>query len=226
MRFEFFMHTLNMSGKFVFSLKTPITFGTNILFLSKIWITLAFWFRLTISWLLSEKKYFWFQTIVNSEQKITFSFENFFLWIFHFCSSQEIEINDSILASKNSTLSTKLIVVKSGNYTLIQFKWQLYISTFLPFLAIFLPTEVQTVILWCLMGLNIGFLGKGSCFLSQVSKLTSARNKLNLSMKYWFLEANVVFWICYGCKKWLKYHLDNINYILKEWKLLESHISK
>ena len=39
-------------------------------------------------------------------------------------------------------------------------------------------------------------------FPSEVSKFTSARKELNLSLKYWFLEANVVFWIWYGCKKW------------------------
>ena len=49
-----------------------------------------------------------------------------------------------------------------------------------------------------------------SWFPSEVSKLTSARNKLNLSLKYWFLKANVVFWICYGHKKGSKYHLDTI----------------
>ena len=49
-----------------------------------------------------------------------------------------------------------------------------------------------------------------SWFSSEVSKLTLARNKLNLSLKYWFLEANVVFWICYGHKEGSKYHLDTL----------------
>ena len=41
-------------------------------------------------------------------------------------------------------------------------------------------------------------------------KITSAWNKLNLSLNYWFLQANVVFWICCGSKKWFKNHLDTI----------------
>ena len=49
-----------------------------------------------------------------------------------------------------------------------------------------------------------------SWFPSEVSKITSARNKLNLPLNYLFLLANVVFWICYGSKKWSKNHLDTI----------------
>ena len=33
------------------------------------------------------------------------------------------------------------------------------------------------------------------------SKLTSARNMLDLPLKYWFMEAKVFFWICFGHKK-------------------------
>ena len=48
----------------------------------------------------------------------------------------------------------------------------------------FHKTEVQTVILRCLMGLNLEFLRNDGCFPSEMSKFTSARNKLNLSLKY------------------------------------------
>ena len=48
-----------------------------------------------------------------------------------------------------------------------------------------------------------------SCFPSaEVSKLTSVRNRPNLSLKYWLLEAKDIFWICYGPKKWSKYPLE------------------
>ena len=76
--------------------------------------------------------------------------------------------------------------------------------------VIFQKTEVQTVILNCLTGLNQEFKRNDRFFPSEFSKHTSARKKLNLSLKYWFLEANVVFWICYSCKKWSKYLLDTI----------------
>ena len=46
-----------------------------------------------------------------------------------------------------------------------------------------------------------------------MSKLTSVQNKLNLSLKYWVIEAKVGFWICYCPKNWSKYHLDTIQTI-------------
>ena len=49
-----------------------------------------------------------------------------------------------------------------------------------------------------------------NCFSSEVSKLTSVRNKLNLPMKYWFMEAKYVCRICYGPKNWPKYPLNTI----------------
>ena len=45
---------------------------------------------------------------------------------------------------------------------------------------------------------------------SETSKITSARNRLNLPLNCWFLHANVVFWLCYGSKKWPKNHIDTI----------------
>ena len=33
------------------------------------------------------------------------------------------------------------------------------------------------------------------------SKFTSVRNMLDLPLKYWFMKAKVVFWMCYGPQK-------------------------
>ena len=49
-----------------------------------------------------------------------------------------------------------------------------------------------------------------------MSKINSVRNKLNLSFKYWFMEAKIVFCVCYGPPKWSKYHLDTIQTTLSE----------
>ena len=49
-----------------------------------------------------------------------------------------------------------------------------------------------------------------SWYSSEVSKITSVRNKLNLSLKYWFTEAKIVFCTCQGPQKWSKYHLKTI----------------
>ena len=71
--------------------------------------------------------------------------------------------------------------------------------------------------IWCLFW--SGYLTPiGTCchhlyFLwSEVSKLTSVRNKLDQSLKYLILEAKVVFWICYFCKNRSKYHIDSIQF--------------
>jgi hypothetical protein len=40
--------------------------------------------------------------------------------------------------------------------------------------------------------------------------VSSVRNKLNLSMKYWFMEAKIVFCICLGPEKGSKYHLKTV----------------
>ena len=50
--------------------------------------------------------------------------------------------------------------------------------------VIFQKTEVQTVILNCLTGLNQEFKRNDRFFPSEFSKHTSARKKLNLSLKY------------------------------------------
>ena len=55
-----------------------------------------------------------------------------------------------------------------------------------------------------------------SWFSSEVSKLTSVWNKLNLSLKYWFMEARLDFCKCYGPTKWSKCHLDTIQTIFSE----------
>ena len=55
-----------------------------------------------------------------------------------------------------------------------------------------------------------------SCFSSFVSKLTSVWNKLNLLLKWWFKEAKNDFRICYGLKKWSKYHLNTIQTTFSE----------
>ena len=60
-----------------------------------------------------------------------------------------------------------------------------------------------------------------SWFSSEVSKLTLVQNKLNLSLKYWVMEAKVFFWICYDHKNWSKYHLTVVlpDWTLKKWAL-------
>ena len=40
--------------------------------------------------------------------------------------------------------------------------------------------------------------------------------QLNLSLKYWVIEAKVGFWICYCPKNWSKYHLDTIQTTFSE----------
>ena len=56
-----------------------------------------------------------------------------------------------------------------------------------------------------------------SWFSSEVSKLTSVRNKLNLTLKYWFMEAKNVFRMCLLLsQKWSKYHLKKINATFSE----------
>ena len=49
-----------------------------------------------------------------------------------------------------------------------------------------------------------------------MSKLTSVRNKLNLSMKYWFMEAKIVFCTYHGPKKGSKYHIETVKTISSE----------
>ena len=57
---------------------------------------------------------------------------------------------------------------------------------------------------------NIHFENKTAGFSSEVSKFTSVRNKLNLSLKYWFMEAKIVFYGYHGPQKGSKCHLDII----------------
>jgi hypothetical protein len=49
-----------------------------------------------------------------------------------------------------------------------------------------------------------------------VSLLTSVRNKLNLSLKYWSMEAITVFCMCLGPKRESKYHLETVQTIFSE----------
>ena len=63
---------------------------------------------------------------------------------------------------------------------------------------------------------NINFWKYDNCFSSEVSKLTSVRNKLNLPLKYWFMEAKDVCRICYGPKYWSKHHLNTIQTAFSE----------
>ena len=49
-----------------------------------------------------------------------------------------------------------------------------------------------------------------SWFSSEVSKLALVRNKLIMSLKYWYMEAQNVFRSWYGPKKWPQYHLKRI----------------
>ena len=62
------------------------------------------------------------------------------------------------------------------------------------------------------------FENRRAKFPFEVSKLTSLRNKLNLSIKYWFMEAKLVFCICLGPEKRSKYHLETVQTIFSEKK--------
>ena len=42
------------------------------------------------------------------------------------------------------------------------------------------------------------------------------RNKLNLSMKYWFMEAKIVICVCHGPEKASKYHLETVKTTFSE----------
>ena len=48
---------------------------------------------------------------------------------------------------------------------------------------------------------NKPFWKYDSWFSSEVANFTSVRNMLVLSLKYWFMKAKVVFWVCY-CPIW------------------------
>ena len=107
--------------------------------------------------------------------------------------------------------------------TLIQFKWQLifqYFKHISPYFAncmfIFHKAEVQTVILRCLIGLDLEFWKYDSWFPSGMSKLTSVWNKLNMSLKHWYIEARLVFCTCYGPKKLSKCLLGTIQTAFSE----------
>ena len=118
----------------------------------------------------------------------------------------------SIKNTKIDKTNVKLI------YRLIRYKSDYTYQVLRPFLAVFCDicmvifhkTEIQTVILRCLTGLNLEFWKYDSWFPSEDSKLTSVGNKLKLLLKYWFFEAKVGIWICYGPKKWSKYLVDTI----------------
>ena len=117
-----------------------------------------------------------------------------------------------------ATLCVKSWVILTFIYRLIRYKSDYTYQVLRPFLAIFCEicmvifhkTEIQTVILRCLTGQNLGFWKYDSWFPSEDSKLTSVGNKLKLLLKYWFFEAKVGIWICYGPKKWSKYLVDTI----------------
>ena len=53
-------------------------------------------------------------------------------------------------------------------------------------------------------------------FPSWVSKFSSVRNKLNLTMRYWLMEANIVFCVWHGPEKGSKYHLETIQTTFSE----------
>ena len=63
---------------------------------------------------------------------------------------------------------------------------------------------------------NIHFWKDYSWFSSEMSKLTSVRNKLNLLLKYWFIEAKIAFCVFQGSPKWSKYQLDTIQTTFSE----------
>ena len=98
-------------------------------------------------------------------------------------------------SSKVTTLNSIFLIVYSSENTLflyLHFTW-LYGSWNHP---IILKTHP--------------FWKYDSWFSSDVSKLASVRNKLIMSLKYWFMETKNVFRSCYGPKKWPKYHLKTI----------------
>ena len=50
----------------------------------------------------------------------------------------------------------------------------------------------------------------------KIEELVSVRNKLNFSMKYWYMEAKNVFWTHHGPKKGSKYHLLTVQTTFSE----------
>ena len=63
---------------------------------------------------------------------------------------------------------------------------------------------------------NSYFKNRRANFLLWYQKLTSVRNKFNLSMKWCFLEVKIVFCVCLGPKKGLKYHLETVKTIFSQ----------
>ena len=63
---------------------------------------------------------------------------------------------------------------------------------------------------------KIDVLKIGEPVSSELSKLTSVRNNLNLTMKYWFMEAKIVFCVCHGPEKGSKYHLETVQTTFSE----------
>ena len=63
---------------------------------------------------------------------------------------------------------------------------------------------------------KIVFLKIGKLVSFSDVKTYSVRNKLNLSMKYWSMEAKIVFCTSLGPKKGSKYHLETVQTIFSE----------
>ena len=89
-------------------------------------------------------------------------------------------------------------------------------SFFGNYIDIFHKTEIQMFILRCLMGLNLEFWKYDSRVPSDVSKHTPVWNKHNLSLKYWCIEAKLVFCTSYGPKKLSKCHLGALQTTFSE----------
>ena len=49
-----------------------------------------------------------------------------------------------------------------------------------------------------------------------MSKFSSVRNELNLTIKYDFMEAKIVFCVCHGPEKGSKYHLETVQTTFSE----------
>ena len=99
-----------------------------------------------------------------------------------------------------------------------QVKWKFLFMKSSKAHFIFLPAFY--LIMWLMISPKnfekIAILKIQQLFSSEVSKFTSVWNKPNLALKYWFIEARLVFCTCYGHKKWSKCHLDTMQTTFSE----------
>ena len=99
--------------------------------------------------------------------------------------------------------AVKKVTIPNSTFLMVK-SWEIILSFYLHFTWLYGSWNHQRILK------KHPFWKYDSWFSSEVSKLTSVRNKLNLSLKYWFMEAKIIFRSCYGPKISYK---DNTDYI-------------